>query len=133
MADQIGRARRPARPLLVLVGGDQARLRLQPGGVGGVLGTPKPLDQRERAGKLAGAVDQDQGCASSVPLPWASTLLKNSGANQKTRRENESVFPLPPARAARGGEGLGVGGTLPLSERELDLARHPGSQRLRAL
>ena len=40
VADQIGDARRPARPSLFLVRGDQARLRLQPSDVGWIIRIP---------------------------------------------------------------------------------------------
>jgi hypothetical protein len=44
VADEIGGAWRPARPFALLVGGDQAGLRLEPGDVGRLVGFPEPID-----------------------------------------------------------------------------------------
>jgi hypothetical protein len=44
---------------------------------------------------------------------WEGKSFRAVGiARARMRRENEFAFPLPPTRAARGGEGLGVGGLL---------------------
>jgi hypothetical protein len=48
MADQNRRARRPARPLALLIGGDQTRLRRKPGDVGRVVRIPEPIDECAR-------------------------------------------------------------------------------------
>jgi hypothetical protein len=43
VADEIGRARWPARPFALFVSGDQTRLRLEPGNVGRIIRLPEPV------------------------------------------------------------------------------------------
>jgi hypothetical protein len=62
VTDQIRRARWPARPLALLIGGDQTRLRLEPSDIGWIIRLPQPINQRAGASELRIAVDQDQGC-----------------------------------------------------------------------
>jgi len=61
VADQIGGARRPTRPFRLFIGGDQARLRLQPGDIGWIVRAPQSVNEFPGAGKLRVAIDQDQG------------------------------------------------------------------------
>jgi hypothetical protein len=59
VADQIGRARQPARPFPLLIRGDKARLCLQPCNIGWVVRIPQLVDERASAGEFGIAVDQD--------------------------------------------------------------------------
>ena len=47
--DQFGGARRPAGVLALLIGRDQARLRIEPRRVARVVRVPQPFDERARA------------------------------------------------------------------------------------
>src|ERR1700722_35526 len=76
VADEIGRTGSPARPLALLVGGDQTRLRLEPRNVGRLIRPPEPINERARARKLGIAINQDQGrihhtVSASILSYWA--------------------------------------------------------------
>jgi hypothetical protein len=45
VTNQIGRARGPSRPYALLIGGNQSRLRLEPGYVRRISRFPKPINQ----------------------------------------------------------------------------------------
>jgi hypothetical protein len=49
-------------PFALLIGGDQARLRLEPGNIGWIIRLPEPINERAGTRKLCLTVDQDQGC-----------------------------------------------------------------------
>jgi hypothetical protein len=81
VADQIGDAGRPARPLLFLVRSDQARLRLQPSDLGWIIRIPKLIDERAGAYKLAITIDQNEGrihhTVSASILSYSACIPKN--------------------------------------------------------
>jgi hypothetical protein len=62
MTDQIGCARRPARPFALLIGGDQARFRLMASDVGCKIRLPEPTNEYAGVCELRIAVNQEQGC-----------------------------------------------------------------------
>ncbi len=108
-----GRRARPAGRAPHLA---SAELRLAPFGVllpflsfvlSFVFGFRAAPDRDGSGPPLPGSSDKGRECGEV----FGTGVLNSSGANQKTHRENENLFPLPPTRAARGGEGLGVGGT----------------------
>src|SRR5262245_29870902 len=61
VTNYIGGACWPARPLALLIGSDQARLRRETRDVGGLAGSHQLIDQSTRARKLRVAVNHDQG------------------------------------------------------------------------
>ena len=59
VADQIGRAERPARPFALLIGGDQTHLRLEASDVGWKIRLPKPINEYAGASEFRIAINQD--------------------------------------------------------------------------
>jgi hypothetical protein len=60
VANDVGSARWPSRPLALLIGRDQARLGREARDVGGLVGSHQPIDQSTRA-RARVAVYDDQG------------------------------------------------------------------------
>jgi hypothetical protein len=72
------------------------------------------LRGRERVGEFAKRLKRKTKVGTTPAFFFALRLRASRDGFGKTRahtrRENEIAFPLPPTRAARGGEGSGVGG-----------------------